>query len=375
MKKKKIILLLIAVMMLFSSCSSVEKISTTDTASNNPTVIMFASDYQSEPQLSQPSENLRSILHTIKNDNRNPDMYVLCGDYTNDRILHDYQLSPEESITEIKNIIGKEFGEADTNNMLFVQGNHDAKTKSIANTGLHKYKDSLIYVLNTQDAYPWKQGSTLGCYDKVRTAANNMKKCFSELIKKGETKPVFIAGHVPLHFTARVSDLHSTGDNLYASLIFNVVNEAAKELDIIYLFGHNHSKGWDCYLGGSSVFKSVGEKILIPEYKSGDTHTESFTEETLNFTYLNAGYIGYYVNCSSDEIDRGIYKDYKAADNTLTSTVCEIYSDKIKIYRYDNNGIHPITAKGAANPYINDSSMISEAFYSKDKSSPKFIYR
>ena len=132
-------------------------------------------------------------------------------------------------------------------------------------------------------------------------SSEDMKACFDSLIEEGETRPVIIAGHVPLHFTARTSSRHTTGDNLYSSLVFDVVNEAAKELDIIYLFGHDHSKGWDCYIGGSSVYKAKGDTILIPEFSEEKPNTDAYTEEKLRFTYLNAGYVGYYMNCGPEE--------------------------------------------------------------------------
>ena len=53
---------------------------------------------------------------------------------------------------------------------------------------------------------------------------------------------------------------------MYSSLVFDVVNEAGKDLDIIYLFGHNHSKGWDCYMGGGAVYKAVGDSLTLPVF-------------------------------------------------------------------------------------------------------------
>lgn len=364
--------------------------------------VFFASDYQAEEGFDAPADTLRAVLEAANADGKSIDQAVICGDYTNDAKLHDYQLSPDESIEEIRAIVKEECagiaeekdtgtevgisGETDTGaeesagtdageRILFVQGNHDRMTEQITPSGLLDCGDYLIYVLNTEEDFPWKQGKVSGCLAKVRRSSAAMKECFDELISRGETRPVFIAGHVPLHFTARTSSRHTTGDNLYSSLVFDVVNEASKELDIIYLFGHDHSKGWDCYMGGSSVYKAKGDTILIPQFSEEKVNTNVYTEEELRFTYLNAGYVGYYMNCGPEENNAGEKDLYSAADETLTGTVFEIYSDRIVITRYDAGGVHVLGHKGQADPYKGgiDAGLIPEANYSTETPSPQVI--
>ena len=363
--------------------------------------VFFASDYQAEEGFDTPADTLRAVLEAAKADGKSVDRAVICGDYTNDAKLHDYQLSPDESIKEIRKIIMEECagisgetgngeeesadadaGADDSSDMnaadriLFVQGNHDRMTEQITPSGLLDCGDYLIYVLNTEEDFPWKQGKVPGCLAKVRRSSADMKECFDELISKGGTRPVFIAGHVPLHFTARTSSRHTTGDNLYSSLVFDVVNEAAKELDIIYLFGHNHSKGWDCYIGGSSVYKAKGDTILIPGFSEEKPNTDAYTEEKLRFTYLNAGYVGYYMNCGPEEHAAGEKDLYSAADETLTGTIFEIYSDRIVITRYDAGGAHVLGYKGQSDPYKGgiDAGLIPETCYSGETPSPQSVY-
>ncbi len=362
--------------------------------------VFFASDYQAEEGFDAPADTLRAVLEAAKADGKMIDRAVICGDYTNDAKLHDYQLSPDESIEEIRAIVKEECagiagdnsagtnGEtgagsdertgADTGDrILFVQGNHDRMTEQITPSGLLDCGDYLIYVLNTEEDFPWKQGKVSGCLAKVRRSSAAMKECFDELISNGETRPVFIAGHVPLHFTARTSSRHTTGDNLYSSLVFDVVNEAAKELDIVYLFGHDHSKGWDCYQGGSSVYKAKGDTILIPQFSENKVNTDVYTEEELRFTYLNAGYVGYYMNCGPEEHAVGEKDLYSAADETLTGTIFEVYGDRIVITRYDAGGVHVLGHKGQADPYKGgiDAGLIPEASYSNETTSPQEILR
>lgn len=337
--------------------------------------IFFASDYQPEDGFDDPSVTLRSVLASANRDGKDIDMAVMCGDYSNDPELQNYQISPDEAIGEIREIITEEGAAGEEGNILFVQGNHDDFTSQISASGLHEYDDCLIYVLNTEEDFPWKQGKTSGCLDKVRRASAEMKECFDGLIRRGETRPLFIAGHVPLHFTARTSSMHTTGDNLYSSLIFDVVNDAAKSLDIVYLYGHNHSKGWDCYLGGSSVYKAKGDTLLIPRFDEARINTDDYTEEKLGFTYLNAGYTGYYMNCGPDEYFAGSIDDYRAADETLTGTVFEIYEDRIVVTRYDAEGVHVLGHEGEADPYKGgiDRGLIGTDSYSTRTESPQEI--
>lgn len=336
--------------------------------------VFFASDYQEEPDFDAPADTLRSVLEAAKADGKNIDRVVICGDYTNDAVLHDYQLSPDESIEEIRGIAKEEIPGISDDDMTFVQGNHDRLTDQITESGLHDEGGYLIYVLNTEEDFPWKQGKKSGCLAKVSKSSEAMKECFDKLIESGETRPVFIAGHVPLHFTARTSSRHSTGDNLYSSLIFDVVNDAAESLDIIYLFGHNHSKGWDCYMGGSSVYRAKGDTILIPFFTKYMVDTDEYTEETLRFTYLNAGYTGYYMSCAPAEYTNG-GEGFHAADETLTGTVFEIYPDRIVATRYDSEGVHVLGHEGEGDPYKGgvDAGLLPESEYSGETDSPQTI--
>ena len=340
------------------------------------TLFLF-SDYQQEDGWKDPSDTLSGVLQAVKKDGKKPTNTICCGDYTNDRKLHDYQLSPDSSVEEIREIIGRECPDIPQDGMIFTQGNHDQMTDQLNKTGLYEYDNYLVYVLDTQYDFPWKQGRSTDFRDYVTNAAAEMRSCFNKLIMKGETRPVFIAGHVPLQFTARTSSRHNTGDNMYSSYIFDVVNEAGEALDIVYLFGHDHSKGWDCYLGGSCVFKQPGDTILIPDAGYNTVSTDEYTEEKLNFTYMNAGYVGYYMNCGPDELDAGTAGSYSAADETLTGTVCEITPDELIITRYSEDGVHVLGAEGEGDPYKGgiDAGLIGPEHYSKKTESPAHIKR
>lgn len=335
--------------------------------------LFAASDFQIEPGWTTPADNLTAILRSVNAAGKSPDNVIYCGDYTNDPELYDYQLAPDDSIAEIREIVGRECGYVDQDDMIFIQGNHDKMTDAISASGLHEYDDYLVYVLNTQNDFPWKQGRDTDFRDRVVKASEEMKTCFDGLIAAGETRPVFIAGHVPLHFTGRTSSVHGSGDNMYAAYIFDVVNSAAEDLDIVYFTGHNHNKGWDCYMGGSCIFKAPGETILIPDAGDSTSYTDSFSEETVNFTYMNAGYTGYYMNCGQGEDP----DQYRAADETLTGTVCEITPEEIIITRYSADGVHQLRDEGEGDPYNGgaDAGLIDSGYYSTAMDSPAHIAR
>lgn len=338
--------------------------------------LLFASDYQYENGWAQPEETYVNIINTIQNDGKEITGVLMCGDYSNVPKKYNHQISPESTIKRIKQVSLGACSSLSEEKLIFVQGNHDAMCDEISETGLHEYDNYLVYVLNTQYDFPWSQGKTKGALATVEKAAQNMDKTLTALAEKGETRPIFIAGHVPLHYTARVSSKHTTGDNLYSTKIFDVVNKAAENLDIIYVFGHNHSKGWDCYLGGACVYKAIGDTLILPVYDGLSNRADSFHEEKLKFTYLNAGYVGYYMNCSETELNNGSKEQYDVTDIELTETICEIYDDKLVLTRYDKNGVHNIGSDGCANPYKNfDEGLIPSSFYNRAVRSSQTLYR
>ena len=122
------------------------------------------------------------------------------------------------------------------------------------------------------------------------------------------------------------------------------------------MFGHNHSKGWDSYMGGSRIFKQAGDTILIPDHtKKTGVYTNFYTEETLNFTYLNAGYLGYVKESSSA--------------SELTATVCSIYDDKLVFERYSKDGSIGVGANGTYNTAYDDSGLIPSKCLAKETAS------
>ena len=165
--------------------------------------LVFASDYQYQGGWDEPSATLTALLEQVKSAGAVPTNIIYCGDYTNDEVLQNYQLSPDDSIQEIRDIAAEECSTVSQDNMIFVQGNHDKMTDALSASGLHEFDDYLVYVVNTENDFPWKQGRDPVFKERVIRASEEMKACFDKLIAAGETRPVFIAAHVPLHFSGR----------------------------------------------------------------------------------------------------------------------------------------------------------------------------
>ncbi len=289
-----------------------------------PTVLIAGSDFQAEAGDSASAANVTAILTAMKRDHSYADGLIFCGDYSYNYI---------RSLSALNTDMGALNGAIDgvypnITDKAFVQGNHDEVaqgTGDLSGTGAHDTADYRVFIID-EDDYQWASSGIDG--SKTLAVAAQLEDYFNEKIEENYTKPVFVASHVPLHYSARTKN---DGDGKYASYLFDVINEAAEELTVIYLFGHDHSNGWDNYLGGSAVYLPVGESINVAVAGS----QTSYTTETLNFTYMNAGYTGYYAN-------------ENGSDNTLTMSVFTITDNDVTIERYDAAGRHNLKSAGTS---------------------------
>lgn len=256
------------------------------------------------------------VLRVLSNDNMpEPDSLLCGGDYT--RVLYDYATP---GMIQLREQYTKVYPEGNPDDIICIQGNHDLKVNGFYPTGMYDMGTYHLYILN-EDQFPWDQGGTSGSEAIVKKTAADIKSSLDRIIGSGDRRPVIILTHVPLHFTSR----KSYGDNLYSSYIFSALNEAAQTLDIIFLFGHNHSGDYDDYIGGSVNFMAPGSSIRIPDYKNRGAN--GYTEETLNFTYTNCGYVGYAENHVT-----------KTSTNELTVGVIRFFEDRFEIIKYSDKG-------------------------------------
>ena len=286
--------------------------------------IVSCSDFQPKNE-NDGKAALKRIVDAIKADGvTKADSLFFCGDYTNS--LGSLSSTSDGMTALVSAFSGFIKGWDD---LIFVQGNHDTMpgNNRLNPSGENDPAggDYGVFVINNDD-YMWYGNDR----DTVMRTAQRLIDYLNEKIEMGYTRPIFVLSHLPLHYSMRTK---LEGDGNCAAFIYNALDDAAKKgLNIVYLFGHDHSNGWDDYLGGSSVYLKKGDEILIAKPGS----KTNFSKKTLNFTYMNAGYTGYYDNTNG-------------SDGTLTATVLKIKGDEITISRYDEKGLHNLKSAGVRN--------------------------
>ncbi len=291
-------------------------------------VCLSGSDYQSARH-QDPTTITPDMLARIEKAHYYPDLLILCGDYVDGGA--DYGGEAEEfieSITEDAEMFFPGFTPA--RNQLVVQGNHDKDEGEFAEDGPHEYESFIVYVLNTGTSNPWQQGPKWPeSHDAVRRAAEDLADWLDGLIEAGETRPVLVATHVPLHFSRWTAE---GGDNIWAGELFDALNARGDRLDLVFLFGHNHGGHGDSSIGGSCILRQPGEDLLVPDPQDGETAgTKRYRRETLTFSYMNAGYIGYTAE--------------NKAERRQSFGMLQLYPDRMEFGRYGLEG--PVNVSGA----------------------------
>ena len=312
---RKSLAALLSVLMLISLFAV--SATTTVSAAEKETVIIAGSDYQT----SDGTAHIELIMAAMAKDGITPDKLLFGGDYS----LEHSAATSQKGITQLKNYFSTYMDEKD---MVFAQGNHDKDaTEANGLTGWGNmdpaYGDYGLYIVEDPTlAQEW------GSYDAASVAA--LQLYLDNKIEIGYSKPIFIMNHFPLHWSYRTQK-DGVGTNAYR--FFNVINDAAAQgLNIIYLFGHNHSNGYDDSLGGPCIFLKKGDTIEIAQ---GDKKTAK--AETLNFTYMNSGYTGYYTSPMEN------------AETTLTMSVFRIRGNEVIISRYSKDGVYNLKSAGTEN--------------------------
>ena len=296
---------------------------------NGKTVVLAGSDFQGSTA-SESAKMMGKLLSSVKKNGgiSSADGFLFCGDYSKtDRVLADNI----QGVNQLKSSVS---GFVPESGMVLAQGNHDCEIGSAGmspsgnnDPASKKYG---VFVINESD-YMWQNNDR----KRIIETSRKLEEYLDEKLEEKFSAPIFIMSHLQLHASMRT---WSIGDGKYANYIFDVLNEAAeKGLNIVFLFGHNHGDGWDDYLGGASVYLEKGDEIVIAQGTMS-----SLVTETLNFYYLNAGYVGYYDNRND------------GADSALTLTSFVFDDNTLEICRYDVNGIHTLKAKGVINSYMKE---------------------
>ncbi|MBE6806867.1 MAG: hypothetical protein E7527_02470 [Ruminococcaceae bacterium] len=285
------------------------------------TIIIAGSDFQPiGGNIEAGRETVRSILGAMADDGYGLfDGFISGGDYSAGTSEPETSAGLAGLDAEISKVV--------YNNKFYSQGNHDPKeTVGLTKEGNNDPFNAPygLYIIN-EDSY-----TDLG--EGGEFAAKELDAYLDEKVASDWNKPIFVVSHVPLNFSMRTV----SGKNARtAAPIVEVLNEAGEAgLNIIFLYGHNHSSGYDNYIGGGSVYLKKGDTMLIPDYANYLVPAEV----TLNFTYMTAGYIGYYGTTVN------------GADGALTMSVFRIQKDgSVILGRYDANGIHNLKSAGAKN--------------------------
>ena len=307
---KKIISLVVCLILIFSAVVP-------SSAKDAEITIIACSDFQPKESHEEGAKEVEAIISAMKNDSiTSADALFCVGDYSNKYGAE----ASKQGIAALKNAAS-----GITKRFVLTQGNHDgtpAEVPDLAKSGKNDTEHYGVYVIN-EDDYMWNNTDEA----TIKNTAAALRAYLADKADEGYKKPIFVLSHLPLHYSKRTGE---HGDAMYSSYIFNELNEAGeKGLNIIYLFGHNHNSGYDEYLGGSSIFLTRGDSLTIA--KNSMLEKES---KPLSFTYMNAGYIGYYDRVNSE------------TDKALTMSVFKITGEKVIVLRYDKNGKHNLKASG-----------------------------
>ncbi|MDO5443709.1 MAG: metallophosphoesterase family protein, partial [Bacteroidia bacterium] len=307
---------------------------------NQTTVILACSDVQeptnsylfSNGDYAKQTQILTNIVSQVKTVYPTISGFFCGGDYNFDVTRGDSaktQQGAEIVSGTMKDLIP---GMTDEK-MVLIQGNHDDLCSALTPTGGYDKGAYSVYVINEQ-SFP--SGGT-ATQNLCQQTADGLRSWLNGLKQANYNKPVFILSHVPLHYSTRVI---SDGDAVYAQLLYDAIESYGNDLNIIFLYGHDHAHGDDDYLGGAAQFLTRGDKITIAQ--SG-TRTGTL-EKTLNFTYMNYGFVGYFWDTWGQQSGTINYN----TDYTLTMTTFEINGGDVTIRRWDENGQHVLKAAGAA---------------------------
>lgn len=283
------------------------------TFDENSKVLLFGSDFQGGSR----ETSIKNILSTINKQGVKPGLITFLGDYASSGVNTSVSNTGISKLTSIF----RSYSNLKNSGIIYVQGNHDpADVSHLVSMGEYEATNYALFAFN-EDDYPASAGNTKTA--RIKEVANRLDSYLKKLVSYKIKKPVFVVTHVPLHYSSR-------GDNPFASYIVDVLNKYGNSLDIFFMYGHNHSQGYDDCLGGSINYISKGSKM---KYFRFNESTKSKVSETkvINFTYLNAGYVGYnrnsskVVSCSGTKVQ---------SSNLATMTVFTIQDKRIVIERY-----------------------------------------
>ena len=282
-------------------------------------VLVAGSDFQQDQISSYTDNSLKKLTHRVVSAGYDIDRMIFCGDYEYD----DHNTT--DSMRLMKELVSDSVS---SEKLIFVQGNHD-EVSLFHDTVIEDDQYSVFMLHETMMPFCAKND------DVIVESAETLNLYLQHKVETKDTRVLFIASHMPLHYSMRT---FYDSDGQYAELIFDVIHHAAEQgLNIVYLYGHNHSNGYDDYLGGASVYLQKGDLLHVAKY--GQPKSEP-VEKVLNFTYMNAGYLSGYSTSESQ------------VDQASTVSVFVIEEGKLSVLRYDEQGRHVLKSSGVYNSML-----------------------
>ncbi len=298
-------------------------------------VLLSGSDFQPD-NWDKGITTLRGLTGSLQNQGYGMfDGLLFGGDYTQ-TLGSDFD-SSNEGLYVLENEISKTVNF----DRHYAQGNHDATGIDLLDPYGNNDPANAPYgvFLVHEDNYNAYGGGG------QQVAADLTAYCNEKLANGWGNKPIFVVSHLPLHYNYRTM---KDGGSKTASYIIDALNAASDAgLNIFFLISHNHSGGYDDYLGGAAIYIPKGDSILVPD---ASNVSNAPIETELKFTYMNCGYVSYY-----NDMGNG-------ADTALTMCTFRIQQNgDVIVTRYDANGVHNLKSAGQLSPYDRDYTQYTQA--------------
>ncbi len=246
--------------------------------------------------------NLTELLLRVSQDRQavQPRLFIFGGDNVGSG--SDYSLdstgypigAPYFSVKSIDAQVHSVFGDQVTT--IYTYGSHDRNSvDDYAGTflsGPYAYEGFYVYGISYAqmifDTEPDESYDGKDRDDPYGICADTATRGFLSWAEGLEdNNPILIVSHVPMHA--------NRGDNLGSLTWAKAINQVAKDHDIVFLWGHNHTveareSQRDVEVANHLLFP--GQEIKVQSYTLDDGDTVPVAETVeLGFTYMNAGYI------------------------------------------------------------------------------------
>ncbi len=298
-------------------------------------VLLSGSDFQPDTW-DKGITTLNGLTGSLKNQGYGMfDGLLFGGDYTQ-TLGSDY-----DSSNEGLHILDKTITATVNFDKYYAQGNHDAAGIDLLypyGNNDNPYAPYGVFLVHEDNYNAYGAGG--------QQVAADLTAYFNEKLANGwGNKPIFVISHLPLHYNYRTM---KDGGAKTASYIIDALNRGSEAgLNIFFLISHNHSGGYDDYLGGAAIYIPKCDSILVPDASNVNNAP---IETELKFTYMNCGYVSYYN-------DMGM-----GADTALTMCTFRIQSNgDVIVTRYDKDGVHNLKSAGQLSPYDRDYTQYTEA--------------